>query len=192
MFSETRCLSQDVFLEGGHRLITSLSAQSASGVGILIHHRFTKHIHTINCFSDWLMAVDFRFRGKTLRLFAVYFPHAGYPWSLFEKSWEDLSSLCMEAQDKGMQVIVGGDFNLELQRGDRGRCMHDFCDQFLLEVANSEGKSFDGNQWTFRSSLGYLRRIDFILFGKGLLLNDARANWSCTFVDVVSWGFGKK
>ena len=60
-FSETRCLSQDVFLEGGHRLITSLSVKSASGVGILIHHRFTKHIHSINCFSDRLMAVDFRF-----------------------------------------------------------------------------------------------------------------------------------
>ena len=33
-FSETRCLSDDVILHGGHRLITNLESKKASGVGI--------------------------------------------------------------------------------------------------------------------------------------------------------------
>ena len=45
-FSETRCLTQDVMLQGGHRLITFLESPATSGVGILTHSDYTPYIIT--------------------------------------------------------------------------------------------------------------------------------------------------
>ena len=51
-FSETRCLTQDVILRGGHRLITFLESPAASGVGILVHSDYTRYIIKKYLISD--------------------------------------------------------------------------------------------------------------------------------------------
>ena len=174
-FSETRCLSQDVTLEGGHRLITSLSSPGASGVAILINAKYTKMISKKIIVSDRVISVDLKLKTKHLRLISVYVPHAGYSWDEFDDCMTDTGRLVMEAVDQNKHILIGGDFNLTLYHGDRGRYMQDFCGQHNLFVANSEGDDTDENVWTFKSSLGTLRRIDFILGSYGLQLENAAA-----------------
>ena len=46
----------------------------------------------------------------------------------------------------------------------------DFCAEFGLMVANNDENDFLQNQWTFRGSLGQLRRLDYILLDTSLNL----------------------
>ena len=46
-FSETRAVSNDVTLMGGHRLITQLGKNKYGGVAVLIHERYADSIATI-------------------------------------------------------------------------------------------------------------------------------------------------
>ena len=80
----------------------------------------------------------------------------------------------MEAQDQGVHIAIAGDFNLCKSVGDRGRVMNEFCQQFNLTISD-EGKTFD-TSWSFRSSLGNVRSIDYIIFSAGLSLIDGYAS----------------
>ena len=70
-FSETRRLSSDVHLHGGHRLISSLSIASASGVVVLLHKNLFKQVSQIIYVNGRVMAVDLRSQGKVIRFIAV-------------------------------------------------------------------------------------------------------------------------
>ena len=76
-----------------------------------------------------------------------------------------------------MNIIIGGDFNLCLDVGRRGTSMTDLCQQFRLTVANGSGLSSAAANWTFRSTLGVLRRIDYILYSPGISCENALATW---------------
>lgn len=148
----------------------------ASGVAILVHSRHVSKVLKVTSVNDSLIAIDLRIGGRLLRVIAVYAPHAGYPWAEFIDCIDKLASLVMNAQDKGMQIIVGGDFNLNLNIGDRGDVFQDFISQFNLVVANGAGEVSAEANWTFRSSLGILRRIDFILCSSRLVTSEAVAS----------------
>ena len=75
--------------------------------------------------------------------------------------------LIIEAQDHSYHVIIGGDFNLSLDVGPRGDAMKELCDQFHLHIFNGVGNAHSNSNWTFRSSMGHLRRIDYILHTHG-------------------------
>ena len=176
-FSETRCLTDDVILHGGHRLITSLETKKASGVGILVHSDYIKYNTKKQIISDRIMGIDVKIGGKRVRVISVYMPHAGYSWSDFEECIEDITILTSEATRLNMNIIIGGDFNLSLGIGRRGTSMTDFCHQFRLAVANGSGFHTADDMWTFRSSLGTLRRIDYILYNPGLYCDTVVATW---------------
>ena len=182
-FSETRRLSSDVIIAGGHRLISSLSAPMASGTSILMHKRFDKSVLKVHIVSDRVMAVDLKFGGKRIRLISVYVPYSGYPWEQFISVMDDLSSLCMQGQDHGMHLIIGGDFNLCLGVGARGQVFGDLCYSFSLIVANGAGLDSTASNWTKRGTDGALRRIDFILHSTGL---DSLSASACNDIDLGS------
>ena len=96
-FSETRCLTEDTLLHGGHRLITSLESPAASGVAILVHSDYVKYIIRKHMFSNRIMAIDAKIGTKQIRVISVYMPHAGYNFSEFEKCMEDITLLTSEA-----------------------------------------------------------------------------------------------
>ena len=89
-FSETRCLTEDTLLHGGHRLITSLESPAASGVAILVHSDCVKYIIRKHMVSDRVMAIDVKIGTKKIRIISVYMPHAGYSFAEFEKCMEDI------------------------------------------------------------------------------------------------------
>ena len=100
-------------MHGGHRLICSKVGDcAASGVAILIHDKYTQHIQKINCLHDRLMYVDLKFDKVCIRITAVYMPHAGYSYSGFADNFNDLTNLALDAANRRMPLLIGGDFNL--------------------------------------------------------------------------------
>ena len=178
-FSETRCKTQDVFIEGSHRLVCSNDASArspASGVAILVHHRWTTNIkHTI-CLNDRVMAVDLKISQKTIRLIAVYLPHSGYDRKYFQDTFIDIEVLANDAMDKGYTIILGGDFNLSLDQGYRGEVMEEFCSSFSMNIAGGVLMGNDANMWTWKSPSGEYQRKDYILHSRSLRSDDTSSN----------------
>ena len=133
-FSETRLPSEDIILEGGHRLISSLGTFVHAGVAILIHARWVQFIKTFVRVSDRLLYLDLSVNGRCYRFSAVYFPHAGYSWDAFNSCYDDLRSTVLEGQHLGRKCFVGGDFNSEMYRGIRGNRLREFLAEVNLEI----------------------------------------------------------
>ena len=144
-FSETRYLSHDIILNGGHRLAAHLSEKSSSGVAILIHARHKKKILQILSISDRVIGMDIKIGAKILRIISTYMPHAGYSYDEFLHCFDELVSLVTEAQDQRKYIIIGGDFNLSLKVGARGEVLEEFCNEFNLKVAIQDGTDDDDN-----------------------------------------------
>ena len=97
------------------------------------------------------MAIDFKLSHRMVRVLAVYLPNAwNYDLNYFQEIFNDIERLSMEAMDKGYTLIIGGDFNLSLERGNRGRIMAEFCEQFSMVIANGQDTA---EAWTFKSSI---------------------------------------
>ena len=78
LLSETRTPSGEYILDGGHVLFTTLSGNSASGTGILLHTKHVKQSNKIHVVSDRILVLDFLAYGIEMRIVVVYVPHAGY------------------------------------------------------------------------------------------------------------------
>ena len=154
LFSETRAPSASIVVSGGHTLHTSGKNHDATGVGILIHARHSGKKVAVNI-SDRVMYVDVELHGKACRAIAAYLPHAGFPAMFADEVYEQLSSCCRTARI----CIVGGDFQTELHEPVRGAALVEFAARARLKFCNSSG------EWSFRSNLGRLRLIDYILIG---------------------------
>ena len=115
------------------------------------------------------MAIDLLLGSKWLRLISIYLPHSGYPLEDLYDCVQQITSLTMEAQDRRMSVLIGGDFNVSLQdHGARISLIRDLVTQFDLQVANGFHPDAHDGTWTRISADGSRRRIDFILCSRGL------------------------
>ena len=76
----------------------------------------------------------------------------------------------LDAVCRGYKIILGGDFNSQLDVGIRGEKIAELAEACDLYVANSGGNGMEDNFWTFRSSLGHRRRLDFILVSSAIRL----------------------
>ena len=113
------------FVERGHRFnFKNASARSpASGMTILVKRQWTSGIKKIMCVNNRVIALDLRIAQKIIRLISVYLLHNGYGRNYFEDIFSDIEPLIIDAMDKGYLIIFGGDFNLSLDRGYRGKVM---------------------------------------------------------------------
>ena len=157
----------DVILHGGHRLITSLGSNPhslASGVGILVHSIYVPSIIRMVPGNDRVMGLDIRLSDRICMAVSVYLPHAGYVWADFVFCLEIVFAMVREAQERGYSVIVAGDFNSNhLHHGPRGQALQELSSQFQLSIVNGHGPTEGEDNWTFKSSLGVVTRIDYIL-----------------------------
>ena len=166
---------------GGHRLVTHLQDNIAARLGILINTRLVHAVKEIHYLSDRIIQVVLQVHGGLLSIFAVYTPHAGYDVEVLDESYEGLFKALTVCYRSGHKIIVGGDFNTQLDVGDRGRRLGELTAAFNLDVLNSVGAGLSDDQWTFKSALGVCRRIDFILASRSIG-NDAWAD------NLLDWG----
>lgn len=89
---------------------------------------------------------------------------------------EHIITLSTEAADQGKYMIIGGDFNLTHDWGDREVAMQNLCNQFQFHILNGSGRADENDNWTFRTRLGNLKRIDYILASAGIECRSAYAS----------------
>eukprot|EP00973_Karenia_brevis_P034883 4814367-Karenia_brevis.AAC.2 len=167
MVSEARASSQDVFLSGGHRLIMELGEYQASGVALLIHHRHVNRIQHIKRISDRVLAVDFKFDATRVRCIVVYIPHANLPVALYKDTYEKIHGLMNEAQELDMKIILGGDFNTQLDDYGRADDIYELMNEFDVSIVNPSAPVNRIDSWTFSNHHGK-RIIDYIMLSNSM------------------------
>ena len=114
------------------------------------------------------MYVEIMRDGVAVRRISVYMPHMGYPSEDFDNVYEQMRSILDDSVRRGLK-IYWGDFNTQLRIGFRGDSLAERCYSFDLHIANHE----DGpNAWTFCSSLGVEKRLDYIIHNANIVLNE--------------------
>jgi len=179
LFSETCRNSDHCTLAGGHKLYSSSQQSVAAGVAILVDQRLVHGVTQIRVISDRLMFIDLTFGTNRCRFISVYMPHAGYPHGELGMVYDQLHWILADAQNMNYASVLGGDFNTQWNVGVRGDMIREFSYMFGLSLANPAHMP---ESWTFRSSAGIKRQIDFILFSSQLCCETAGA------VDVLDLG----
>ena len=174
LLSETRSPSGTYILDGGHVLFTALSENSSSGTGILLHTEHVKKSNKLHYISDRVLALDFMAYGIKIRAIAVYAPHAGYPVEDFDTTFDQLRCVLQEGRNLKRRLVVGGDFNSRLNVGVRGAALENLSNTFGLQITNNCVNDCE-NHWTFSTSLGEKRRIDFIMASRSLTIKNSKA-----------------
>ena len=103
-------------MNGNHVLFASGSRDIASGVGILVKSQNVQRRMKIHRMSDRVMSVDMTFYGKKYRVVAIYLPHAGYDESFIFEIYGQAQVVIDQALQNSMNIIVGGDFQTELNQ----------------------------------------------------------------------------
>ena len=52
--------------------------------------------------------------GRGVRVIGIYMPHGGYPDDCVEAMYIELESIFRDAARRGLECVVGGDFNAEV------------------------------------------------------------------------------
>ena len=108
------------------------------------------------------MGLNFRVNGIKIRAVSVYMPYSGYDdVEVFDETYDQLRYFCAAGRKQRRRLVIGGDFNSQMGVGERGEYLDEFVRSFGLVCANSSDTPWD-DQWTFRSSMGDTRKIDFI------------------------------
>ena len=92
---------------------------------------------------------------------SVYVPHCGYSAEHLEQTYDQLRYITSKARRSNKKIIGGRDFNTQFGIGIRGLLLDQFAEEFGLNVTNASGLETNVD-WTFRSSVGVCRRLDFI------------------------------
>ena len=175
-FSETRAASDDIVLDGGHRLISGLEGSRHLGAAVLLHARLADKVSRMKFRSDRILAVDIDdYLGTKLRIISVYDPHCGYARQCTEQMYIEIGMLLREARTENRNVIVGGDFNTSLNFGSRAELLYSFVAEHGLQITNCNPDVPWGSSWTFRSSLGHLRQLDYILTDMAMPVTNSHA-----------------
>ena len=137
------------------------------------HARNIKYSHAPSsriCFGYMMMEA-----GVT-RFVATYTPHMGYSNHDLYRYYDQLTWVLDDARRQSRTIVVGGDFNTQLNVGLRGDCLADMARNFHLQITNDD-THHDPNKetWTFCSSMGVRRRIDFILCSMSFSLQQSFA-----------------
>lgn len=91
-------------------------------------------------------------------------PHAGYTAREFRHYLNEVRECVLCVQNQGLKCIVGGDFNVQLGRGWRSANLKEFMHELGLIATNfDENEEEAEDKWTFRSSLGVRRVLDYVL-----------------------------
>ena len=106
-------------------------------------------------------------------MIAVYLPHAGYPLCDLDSTYENLINATQWAYSFSRAVVVGGDFNTTLHENMRCQKLHEYSNMFNMVIANEQENVSVENKWTFESSMGVRRQLDYILVGPHLVVNQS-------------------
>lgn len=184
-FCETRAASADLILVEGHRLIC-YRGESYGGVAVLLHASLADKGRSKREFGEGVLAMQLQDDSRKLTIISAYMPHAGYKESVLEAAYDDLSHAVRWARSFCGVVLIGGDFNTTVAGGLRSAKLLDFAAGHGLTITNEQEDAPINEKYTFESSLGRWRQLDYILAGPGPRVVQASA------VDELCLGSGHR
>ena len=147
-FCETRAPTADVLLDGGHRLIASLGDSRHLGVAVLLHQRHADAVSRIQLSSGRMMSIDLNVNEVNFRVVAAYAPHCGYGAVSLEEFYTGLHEVIDCAKKPGTHVVVGGDFNTQLNCGVRTIPLLSFAAEHDLAITCDRPELPWSKKWT--------------------------------------------
>ena len=81
------------------------------------------------------MSVDVDFEDKYC-IIPIYTPHCGYSQSEFDAFYDDFRAVASIARRAGRKIIIGGDFNTQLNVGVRSERLRQFAAELELQICN--------------------------------------------------------
>ena len=93
---------------------------------------------------------------------------------MFNRYFDEMANVAADARARHLKCFIGGDFNTELYRGWRGERLHEFAAAYGLQICNDPDRMNPSLSWTFESSFGCRRTLDYILIDEDLIATDAR------------------
>jgi len=162
-FSETRAANADIVVQGGHRLITGRDSATHLGTGVLLHASLAGKVSRIRKQTGRITAVDVDdWNGCKCCVIAVYAPHAGHSRADLNDFYKDLYDLSNGVVVDRRLLVVGGDFNSQINQGFRSELLRKYASEHDLQITtDTHGMPWE-NTWTFCSSLGHTRQLDYI------------------------------
>ena len=142
---------------------------------MLIHSSWADNVVAKRSYGDRVIAVRLLREGVRLSVSSCYMPHAGYPANALDDACECLATAAEWASSFSPCYAIGGDFNTQLNTGTRAEKLWRFTGCFNLQIANDGGGFSLEEAYTFISSLGVKRQIDFVLHGPGFHVLHASA-----------------
>ena len=97
LFSETRAASGTVALDGGHVLYSHIDGNAFAGVGILLHAKHIRKNIQIHAISGRVLALEIMVQKIKMTAVAVYMPHCGYDFNVFEETYNQLRCVLGQA-----------------------------------------------------------------------------------------------
>ena len=171
--SETRAPDDDKLVTGGHRLLTSNGGENHEGVALMIHSRWTSNILHVGRVSGRVMYADICIGLHIYRFIGVYLPHSGYSFQEFENAVMSMRGLLEDGMRLGYKCITGGDFNTQIGQGRRSNLLTDTFGETGMTISNLNEDFPLPEKWTFRSSLGILRQLDYIIANDSSICEEA-------------------
>ena len=145
LLSETRTPTGKYVLSGGHVLFTALLDNAFLGTGILLNEKYVRKSNKIHCITDRVLVLDFMAYGTKIRAVAVCVLHAGYPVEDFEATFDQLQNTLQNGRNLKRRLVVGGDFNCQLNVGMRGAALDNLINSFGLQISNDSTNDWDNN-----------------------------------------------
>ena len=121
--------------------------------------------------SGRVIGIEFKMHGRNYCAISTYVPHCGYSREDFDETYNQLRCLVSKAHRLCKRIIIGGDFNTQFGVGIRGVALEQFSQEFGLCITNARNPEID-TDWTFESSMGIRRRLDFVLASNCLLVRE--------------------
>ena len=176
--TETREILQ---LQTGDLFCGSGSENATRGVGFVVNKRWARNLKQFQCIDERVAFMDISVDGTDYRLIATYFPHSGYADYHVERLYSILSELHLEAKDKRLDVIIGGDFNADAgshtegddcrvigmhglnQENSRGQWLKYWATKERLMLTNTFFSKTPQLRTTFVGPNGRPRQLDYFL-----------------------------
>ena len=175
LLSGTRTFAGKYRLDGGHILFTALSENNFSGTRILLHSKYVKKLNKIHSINDRVLVFDFTAYGIKMRTVAVYAPHAGNPKQDFDDTFDQLRYVLQQGKNLKRRLVVGGDFNYQLDNSVRGVALRNLSNACGLNITNERTNEWE-NDWTFCNSMGITRKTDFVMASRSLIVKNSSAS----------------
>ena len=178
--SETKKKGQGTSKYGEFTLIYSGKAKQErahSGVGILLHGKYTQSIEDIEYINDRLLKISIKMGNITTHLISTYALDISKPTAETENFYQQLQNVVDNINAKH-KIIVLGDLNARIGNdvipgikqknneeiiNENGEALIDFCSRNELRINNTYFPHKDQHKYTFNNNRGQRSMIDFII-----------------------------